>query len=399
MASWQNNPLFRKASAAAIAAARGAFKQTTVGKLVTEVEKLARPRNLAQAGARTEFDAILRDFAKRGMIPGLDARKLAKFGDNVQRYALEDAALEALFKALGPFGGIMRALFKAKGRGGSSRDSDVEAAVKFLQSQGFAVFRPSRPNANMIDLAARILREAGWQVISPDSKRQRVATSRSRRRPRVETIPTNESIGIAKPGPTNRAPRTGDIPPGTPEKDVKGFLVRVESSNVWAYGYDPANQILYVQFKADTIREGALHGVRHGRTKKGRKRITAKGGTLGSTIIGKSNSPGALYLYRNVTEAEFWKLKTAQSKGRFVWDVLRQRGTLHGHKKDYALVSGGLAQVVNNAGKKVGNLYYVPRKQVTDNMLVRRQLMVNGRLRQSLLQDQSDYQPRGGWGR
>lgn len=368
MASWQNNPLFRKASAAAIAAARGAFKQTTVGKLVTEVEKLARPRNLAQAGARTEFDAILRDFAKRGMIPGLDARKLAKFGDNVQRYALEDAALDALFKALGPFGGIMRALFKAKGRGGSSRDTDVEAAVKFLQTQGFAVFRPSRPSNKMVEAAAKILRDAGWDVFAPGQMpKGRKSPGRIRPQQRVETE-------------SGAPPRVGQVPPGTPEKEASTFLVQAPgSSNVWAYGYDTANRRLYVQFKAPTLASGSIK--RH-TTKKGRTRFK---GTLGRTVIGKANAPGPIYAYENVSSREFSSLERVVSKGKWVWRHLRVLGTRAGHQKDYRLVSAGQAIVVGPRGGFHGTLTYVPRKQVTETALVPRTMKVAGQLHRSLL--------------
>jgi len=50
---------------------------------------------------------------------------------------------------------------------------------------------------------------------------------------------------------------------------------------------------------------------------------------------------GTAYKYENVTEDEAIQAAKAPSKGFFVWDNLRIRGTKLGHKKPYKKVSGG----------------------------------------------------------
>lgn len=50
---------------------------------------------------------------------------------------------------------------------------------------------------------------------------------------------------------------------------------------------------------------------------------------------------GDTYKYNDVTEDEAIKAAKQESKGGFVWDVLRIRGTKFGHKKPYTKVSGG----------------------------------------------------------
>ena len=93
-----------------------------------------------------------------------------------------------------------------------------------------------------------------------------------------------------------------------------------ESSNVHSFAYDIDAHRLYVRFKD--------------RPQKGEKV--------------RPNAPGSIYAYYNVPLDLFMSMFTAGSKGTWVWDHLRIRGTLSGHRYDYSLVgvAGG----------------YVPRK-------------------------------------
>ena len=48
--------------------------------------------------------------------------------------------------------------------------------------------------------------------------------------------------------------------------------------------------------------------------------------------------PGPLYRYDGVSPDAFLSMLTAGSKGTWIWDNLRIRGTVSGHQKDYSLV-------------------------------------------------------------
>lgn len=54
--------------------------------------------------------------------------------------------------------------------------------------------------------------------------------------------------------------------------------------------------------------------------------------------LGKGGKPRA-YLYSNVSEAEALSFVQASSKGVWVWDHLRIRGTKNGHRKSYVEVN------------------------------------------------------------
>ncbi len=73
------------------------------------------------------------------------------------------------------------------------------------------------------------------------------------------------------------------------------------SSNVELMNYDYEKEILYVQFKP------------------------------------KNNSGAGVYAYNPVSMAEALSFIKAPSKGGWIWDNLRIRGTALGHRKNYAL--------------------------------------------------------------
>lgn len=105
------------------------------------------------------------------------------------------------------------------------------------------------------------------------------------------------------------------------------------SSNVHSYGYDPEARILYVRF-------------------------------LGGTSKNRTG-PGPLYEYSSVPPDVYQQMDSAASKGSFVWDALRIRGSMFGHQYDYRL-----ARVTRG---------YVPRK-ATGFGLKPREIAQNGRV-------------------
>lgn len=80
------------------------------------------------------------------------------------------------------------------------------------------------------------------------------------------------------------------------------------------------------------------------------------GGKLEGRQVGKTNlgQAGSTYAYYGVAPDVFSRMKGSASKGKFVWDTLRIRGTVYGHRYRYSLVAG---QVAGTGGKP-----YIPRR-------------------------------------
>lgn len=88
-------------------------------------------------------------------------------------------------------------------------------------------------------------------------------------------------------------------------------LKRVSSSNVFAYGYDAQEHVLYVQFRGPTVGVGP----------------STRGRYVGAT--GKrpqrASKPGMVYRYLAVPPGVWARFQKAPSKGSFVWVHLRDR--------------------------------------------------------------------------
>jgi hypothetical protein len=165
---------------------------------------------------------------------------------------------------------------------------------------------------------------------------------------RVKSSPASGSKIVLPNGQVIRVPgtKTGKIPelvpepeavPSIPEPEAPGAalgearqagikgaikLQRVASSNVYAIGYDPETGTLRVQY---------LAGGQGLKSKEAKTRAKTKA--------------GAMYDYYNVPPRLWASFQAAGSKGRWVWDKLRVRGTIAGHKFDYTLVAGTIVGV------------------------------------------------------
>lgn len=133
-----------------------------------------------------------------------------------------------------------------------------------------------------------------------------------------------------------------------------------QSSNVFSFTYSPQASILYVTFKAVRLHRDST---RVGRGRRGGERQLR--GTPGRTVAGKSNSRGPMYAYLDVPERVYERMLRANSKGKFVWDELRVRGTIYGHQYQYNLVHGS-----PTAEHGLSNLY-IPRKATRSGFKVR----------------------------
>lgn len=75
---------------------------------------------------------------------------------------------------------------------------------------------------------------------------------------------------------------------------------------------------------------------------------------LGTQPNGRRGGKGPTYAYRDVPIELFRAFRTAASKGKFVWDHVRVRGTVSGHRFPYELIGVVNGYVPRQAGLKRG---------------------------------------------
>lgn len=190
----------------------------------------------------------------------------------------------------------------------------------------FAAGRFGLKTPKTLNDALGLLDEKTSPASKPENDEQRIGTPRY------------------KPYVPSREPGDSD------EASFSDEFLTPTSSNVFSFAYfrRPHERlgILYVTFKGSHVNPDA---VRVGKRQVGKS--TSKSqliGNLGSTLKGRKGykpgrneeSRGATYAYYDVPPEVFSRMKSAASKGKFVWDALRVRGTIYGHRYRYSLVSG-----------------------------------------------------------
>lgn len=142
------------------------------------------------------------------------------------------------------------------------------------------------------------------------------------------------------------------------------ILCGEQSSNVFAFQYDYQASTLFVTYWGHKLNSG---GVSKGRVRRWRGRSRPQLiGQAGRTISGGGRGGrGARYAYFDVPMRVFERMRRASSKGKFVWDELRVRGTVYGHKYRYSLVQG---QVSTQKGVQG---VYIPRKATAQGFRTR----------------------------
>lgn len=180
-------------------------------------------------------------------------------------------------------------------------------------------------------------------------------------RPATPTIPLDESAPTPAIG-ARRGRLTTDRAPPLPGEShpFAREILTPDSSNVFSFAYDYATSTLFVTYKAPVLH---AHNVRTGPGRLGGRRQLR--GKPGATVAGKSNERGPLYAYYDVPVRVFERMKMAHSKGKFVWDNLRVRGTIYGHQYRYALMQGAVTIQDGVSG------VYIPRKATPRGFRVR----------------------------
>lgn len=264
-------------------------------------------------------------------------------------------------------------------RGGLRGASNLSSALQMLAGSAsggwlsnlLTSFTGNRASSQ-VDLARQLLEAAGYQV----SLRGGGRTTRNRIgqppeppgvipppiQRRMRGLPPEAPIEqptIGRGGPFAPARQGEDLPFG-PE------ILTPQSSNVFSFsfvGESRTRGILYVTYKASVLNSGGLEHQGTARLKGGSRQLR---GQAGKTVTAaRKNEPGPTYSYLDVPFRVYNQMREAQSKGKFVWDQLRVRGTVYGHQYQYKLVTGQVSIQPGVSG------VYIPRKATRKGFAVR----------------------------
>lgn len=314
---FSKSPLFSAASQGIQSALRRDFRRTTLGQMLSEAESVARGPSGQQRLTKI-IEKYKRRLSPDSALRDLYRTELGSLAKEIERYSREGGIrkrlVSELFGVMGPAGKILKTLLgnvAKKNSTGLSRELD--AATNLLRAFGYEVLPPPSQGGNQraVSAAQKFLEATGHQVTKvdqePESKlpfgiSDRTSDGRQRK-----------VVDVQYGGETRRFPVNSPV--------VTGEMQRAtNSSNVHSYGYDIEAEYLYIRFLApDPNNPGK-----------------------------KTDAPGPIYRYAHVPPEIFERMHKASSKGKFIWDNIRIRGTVSGHRYDYQL-SG-----VTNG--------YVPRK-------------------------------------
>jgi len=312
MVEWYS-PLFREASKAILDVARQEFARTTIGQLVAEVKRetsrvITAPHRLGSALERYSRYGV------RDALSELRGTQFGQFVKEIERYSRDTdmkRLLGGFLNDMGPAGKLIQALVGPGGKGEGDRLVNILQAFGFEVLPGRSQWKRGEPGTERgIEAAQELLEAMGAKVIWPGDEPE--PQPQGKRLPFGIPVFNGEgerremvSLPMAD-GPAQQF--------GTRHPIVTGEMVPAKSSNVHSFGYDIESGYLYVRFL------GYVRGSR---------------GPDGHPL---RSGPGSLYRYSDVTPEEFLGILAANSKGDWIWDHLRIRGTWSGHQKDYELV-------------------------------------------------------------
>ena len=305
--AFTNSPLFQEASRQIQAAARRQFRSSDMGRLLNEVEAATKSSGQPQAKVR----AVLRKYAAAGRpenaIRQLMGQDFGSIVREVQRYSkgstVSQRLISSFLDTLGPAGKLIRNLVAPNKQ--NTLNTELQSAMNLIRAFGGEVLPGKGKEWSSIgdvergmQAAIKRLQEYGFAVVGSQGP--------PRRAPEPEGERTTVDVEMGYRKGTSRVPANHPM--------VTGEMVPCPSStNVYEFGYDLEAGYLYVRFQQP-----------HDKSSRG--------------------AAGSLYRYSGVTPAEFLTLYRVRNQGHgdgpggWVWDVLRERGTVSGHKKDYELV-------------------------------------------------------------
>lgn len=308
MGNFSSSPLFQRAAKALRQTAQQEFLRTDFGRLLREMRRVGEKTTWGPGDAPERFEQFVRRWGSTTPQQAIRQIMGSEFGEvvrQVRRYSqggsMGRKVIGEFLASLGPAGKLINAIAThsesiAGGKRGSIQ-ANLKAAADFLRAFGAEALLPkgrgSLEDVNRgIAAAQQYLNDHAPELIR--GKRPGIMAGTIQPQPGRKTV----DVPIGQ--------RTGRFAPNHPV--VTGEMIRVGgSSNVWEYGYDIRSGYLYIRF--------AAHDRNH--------RVTG---------------PGSLYRYSGISPDQFVSLMRASSKGDWIWDVLRIRGTQSGHHYDYELV-------------------------------------------------------------
>lgn len=253
--------------------------------------------------------------------------RIGRFTSDSLRQA-RDAIWRMLREAMEPVANLLRGLAGGFRGGGGNRPPAPPAAAP---TPGGAP-DPIRSNLDQsIRDAIELLEAQGYTVTPPGQPTREPSTPEDfgfRAAPEFAEPPRDTDGGTVRVGGRRR-----QADPNDPV--FTGEMIPVTSSNVHSIGFiwnvdDPMKGTLKVRF--------------------------LQGGTGGT-----KKTAGPLYYYFNVHPDVFDAFIRANSKGGFVWDRLRIRGTVSGHRYHYELKGIANGYVPRKATRLGQNEYFIGR--------------------------------------
>lgn len=297
--------------------ARAAFPSSALGKLV----KATKPPKPLRSGATAKKPDPLPDTLSK-LLARYKSSEIGKFVSDLHAAVASNPAerkqVKEFLDQLGPLGGIVSSLLNDQPAAGVPRE--VKAALDFASSFS--------DNPDVLRAFQEIAGMAGEPVPESESPANKKRTKE--RKQRAEPGGGQNRVVVDTGSGRRRFPPDHPIVTGDMQDAPK-------SSNVHSYGYDLPSHSLYVRYLDHESDAGK-----------------------------SSRKPGPIYRYFNCPPEIFLKFLKADSKGSYVWDALRIRGTVSGHQLDYALVGVQNGYVPRKATMTPEGEAFIPRTVFSD---------------------------------
>jgi len=309
------SPLFHQSHRRARDAAKALFARTPLGEMIESVRRTKMP-------SPRELNRIWGSLALWGPTPealkGMMGIRLGSVGYVIERYAKRNDDLGDLVRewlsSLGGPGQLLLSLFSGINREqGLNREAWLlQGAINFLQAYGYEVL-PSPRSVRGKSAVYERARAAAFEWLRQTGELDALVFG-------PPEVKAEDVFRAQRQGPQLAGGRGGvfgpprgfeHLPPDHPL--FTGEFVEVQSSNVHSVAYDYRDSTLFVRFHAKKWDKEVQDYVPAG--------------------------PGPIYAYSYVPPQMFLDLAKANSPGRWVWDHLRIRGTVSGHRFDYRLVA------------------------------------------------------------
>lgn len=353
MPPFTKRALYTPAQQAAQREARSQWRRSAIGKVIEDVKKDYRKGTYLSG----KLESTLEQFRRGGLqaaIGNLTDSSLNGLVADIVRYGRgpERNLVNQFLRSLGPAGKILSAIASAVGNTRSrptTGDKDVDAARELLEAFGYTVSHPNLPPSSnvkqSVDAAKEFLEANGYEVREVGGKTE--TSPKPKDSPASPAAPPSETGGTGVGAGESAGGDGGmvDVPvgPGSRRfpKDhpivTKEMVNAPDSSNVYSFMYDIDKRVLYIRFDAP------------------------------KTKLKPDKRPGPLYTYGNFPPQMFLRMISAGSKGGFVWDNIRIRGTVSGHRYNYQLAAVREGYVPRKATMTADGEWFIKRTVNTIN--------------------------------